>query len=546
MSTPDSGHPATYITTPIYYVNDRPHIGHCYTTIVADTAARLWRLVHGDPSKVFLLTGTDEHAEKVVTTAAGRGLSAIEWADQNSAAFQRVFGELNISNTDFVRTTQERHKQKVRAYIERLQQAGDVYLGDFEGWYDVNEEAYVTETKAKEQNFLGDNGKPLVRRREQNYYFRLSKYTDAVRAFIKERVRPEARANEVLARVEEGLLDVPISRPVTDDPATQFGIRMPGDEQHRVYVWIDALFNYLSVVDTPERRAFWPATAHVMGKEIIWFHAVIWPAILTALGEKLPRLVYAHCHYTRDGKKMSKSLGNFIDLETIRAYTDRFGVDGLRWYLITQGPLHTTDADFSYEKFVEVFNADLANGIGNCASRVGNMVQKYFDGVLPGPESPASDWQPATASVNFEEDALGAARIAQRELEAMHVDAAVDQGVRLVRIVDNYINATRPFSLAKVLEERPSARGELGTILYRCAEMVRIAAVLLSPALPQKMGELLASWGCTPAAGATLDQLCTFGGDHGLKPGDKIAKGEVLFMRADATLPPPTAAAPVA
>ncbi len=305
--------PHYYVTTPIYYVNDRPHIGHCYTTLIADVLARFARLARGLPmgggagksgERVFFLTGTDEHAEKVVTTAAERGLSTMQWADQNSAAFAEVFRELGFSFDDFIRTTQERHKIKVGEYLAKLVKTGDVAQGEYEGWYDVNDEAYVTETKAKEQNYLAGNGKPLVRRKEKNYYFKLSKYQLWIESAITSgelRIEPEARRNEVLGRLREGLQDVPITRPVTEDAATQFGVRMPGDAGHRVYVWIDALFNYLSAVDTAERRELWPPSVQLMGKEILWFHAVIWPAVLKALGEPLPGLLYAHSHYTRDG-----------------------------------------------------------------------------------------------------------------------------------------------------------------------------------------------------------------------------------------------------
>lgn len=532
-----------FVTTPIYYVNDRPHIGHCYTTILADVLARVQRARRGlamdgggsagRPS-VFFLTGTDEHAEKVVTTAAERGLSTMAWADRNSGAFQSAFREMGCTFDDFIRTTQDRHTSKVEQYLARLLQTGDVARGEYEGWYDVNDEAYVTETKAKEQNYLASNGMPLVRRKEQNYYFRLSRYQSWLEELIgsgRLRVQPEARRNEVLARLREGLQDVPITRPVTDDPSTQFGVRMPGDAGHRVYVWIDALFNYLSAVDTPERRHLWPASVHLMGKEIVWFHAVIWPAILRALGEPLPGLIYAHSHYTRDGKKMSKSLGNFMDLETIRGYTARYGVDALRWYLVTQGPLHATDADFSHEKFVEVYNADLANGIGNCASRVGNMIEKYFAGSLPasalGGEADRP-WAQACASA------------VARSLEAAdRADAAgvVGPGLELVRKVDLHIAETRPFTLAKDMGANGAA---VAAILCRCAEVVRIASVLLSPAMPVKMGQLWSSWGCAPAAGARLEEVCRFAGPHGLAVGHRIGKVEALFMRADPAEAPPS------
>jgi methionyl-tRNA synthetase len=584
-----------YVTTPIYYVNDRPHIGHCYTTLLADCYARFHRLAAGSggsgeptatggdavaggdggggagsgsgsgsgtptgPGRVFFLTGTDEHAEKVVTTAAEHGLSALAWADQNSAAFKATFEELGYTFDDFIRTTQPRHTSKVGEYIRTLMDSGDVYLGEYEGWYDVNDEAYVTETKAKEQNYLAANGKPLVRRREKNYYFKLSgyqKWLEAALASGEVRVEPEARRNEVLGRLREGLDDVPISRPITDDAATQFGIRMPGDESHRIYVWIDALFNYLTAVDTPERRELWPPTVHMIGKEIVWFHAVIWPALLKALKKPQPHLLYAHSHYVREGKKMSKSLGNFIDLETIRAYTTRYGRDALRWYLATQGPLGATDADFAHGKFVEVYNAELANGIGNCTSRVANMIEKYFGGVVPehaghtvfsyprrditpgnAPGLPLGE-PPAMETVfNWPEETQEAAGRAARLMRQCQIGEALLQGIALVSRVDAFINVTQPFKIAKQTDA--ASREHLGSILYCCAEALRVATVLLSPALPTSMRAVQESWGCVPPRGATLPELARFAGPYGLKPGAALAKTPPLFMRADVAEPAP-------
>jgi methionyl-tRNA synthetase len=566
-----------YITTPIYYVNDRPHIGHCYTTILADVAARFERLVRGEAfgagrpdraREVFFLTGTDEHAEKVVTTAADKGLTTMQWADRNSAAFKAVFEELNCTFDDFIRTTQERHKVKVGEYIRALEKAGDVYLGEYESWYDVNDEAYVPEARAKENNYLGSNGKPLVRRKEKNYFFKLTDYVEAVKSWIltgnegKPAVEPEARRNEVLARIAEGLENVPISRPITDDPATQFGIRMPDDPTHRIYVWIDALFNYLSAVDSdahPERKKFWPASVHVMGKEILWFHAVIWPALLTALGRPLPELVYAHSHYTRDGKKMSKSLGNFIDLETIRAYTARYGVDALRWYLTTQGPLHATDADFSHSKFVEVYNADLANGIGNCASRVANMIEKYFNGVVPDangkhkyaieegggfPQAIEPTPYEVEGELRVGLDWVTKIRRVVGHLVRLHGDFDPQEGLKaavaFIREVDSFISSTSPFKLAKTIDTDPAAKAKLEAILYNCAEAIRIASLLMWPAIPTKIEQLWKTWNWAPPPGVPLAELAKFAHpEYGLKPGHKIAKGEALFMRADVAEPPP-------
>lgn len=314
-----------YVTTPIYYVNDRPHVGHCYSTLVADVAARFQRLFGRD---VFFLTGTDEHAEKVVERAAAHGVTPQEWADKNAAEFEHAFAMMGCANSDFIRTTQRRHIEKVEEYIARLLKQGDVYLGEYEGWFDESQEEYVTETTAKEHGYKSPvTGRELVKRVEKNYFFRLSAYEGRLKAYLEANedfVLPEARRNEVLGRLRDGLNDVPISRAVTGDAASRWGILMPGDPGHRVYVWIDALFNYLSVVDTAGRRGFWPPAVHVLAKDILWFHAVIWPCMLMALGEGLPRTVYAHAYWVREGRKMSKSLGNFVDLGVLKAYIDRY------------------------------------------------------------------------------------------------------------------------------------------------------------------------------------------------------------------------------
>jgi methionyl-tRNA synthetase len=535
-----------YLTTPIYYVNDRPHIGHVYTTLVADVAARADRLLSGAPESTFFLTGTDEHADKVVTSAAAHGMTAIQWADRNAAEFERAFKAMNLGYDDFIRTTQPRHTSRVIAYITALMKAGSIYKGTYEGWYDANQEEYLTETAAKDANYLSPvNGQPLIRRSETCYFFRLSAYADRLKKHFDAHphfIRPDARRNEVLGRLRDGLQDVPISRPVTDDPATQFGIRVPGDDAHRIYVWIDALFNYLSVVDTPERRKFWPPRVHFLAKDILWFHAVVWPALLLALREsgpewdwvKLPGSVYSHAYWVREGRKMSKSLGNFVTIEVLQAYADKYSRDAVRWYLLTQGPLGTTDADFSHAKFVEVYNADLANGLGNCASRVGNMIDKYFGGELPDPRGQADhaghDWRV------LQRDLAAQASAALREDD---LSGYASSAVALIRAVDGYINQTAPFKLAKRLDTEPAVRDELGLILYHCAEAVRAAAVLMSAIIPEKTGALLGAWGASIPAGVPLEQLCAWGGPASLKPGQRVGKGEILFMRADPAEAPP-------
>lgn len=530
-----------YITTPIYYVNDRPHIGHCYTTLVADAAARFQRLAGGDPKAVFLLTGTDEHADKVVTSAAAHNVTPLEWADRNAAEFQKAFAFVGSTHDDFIRTTQDRHKSKVHEYVRELQKRGAIYLGDYSGWWDESQEEYLTETVAKESPkgpyTSPVTGRPLVKRTEKNYFFKLSAFEATLKAHIDANpgfIQPESRRNEVLGRLKQGLQDVPISRAVTSDPTSQWGIRMPDDPGHRIYVWIDALFNYLSAVDTAERKQFWPPAVHVLAKDILWFHAVIWPAMLMALGRELPGMVYAHSYWVRDGVKMSKSLGNFVTIEVLEAYTAKFGLDAVRWYLLTQGPLGNTDADFSHGKFVEVYNADLANGFGNCASRVGNMVDKYFGGVLPKGASGAH------AGTDFASVCGSAAKSAIDGMKnSFDVGGMLTQGIAIVRAVDGYINTTAPFKLAKTVEANPNAKDELGVILYNCAEALRVASLLLSPALITKIPEFWKAWDCAPKVGVTLADLAVFGGKHALKPGQSVGKGEILYMRADTKDAPP-------
>jgi methionyl-tRNA synthetase len=525
-----------YVTTPIYYVNDRPHIGHAYTTLLADTLARFHRLCGDD---TFFLTGTDEHADKVAQAAKEHGKSFIEWADINANAFRGAFAELGYTNDDFLRTTQERHKARVSEFIRKLMDTGDVYLGDYEGWYDASQEEYVTENVARENDYKSPvTAKPLEKRTEQNYFFRLSKYEDRLLAHINANprfIQPDARRNEVLGRIRTGLNDIPISRAVGPDD-DDWGIYIPGDDTHRVYVWIDALFNYLTAIDTPERRHYWPADVHLIAKDILWFHAVIWPCILLALGEGLPRCVYSHSYWIREGRKMSKSLGNFIDLPTLRAYNGAFGNDAMRYYLLTQGPMGATDADFAHAKFIETYNADLANGIGNAASRVANMIAKYFDGIMPSLE--------VIASSNFEQEyqedesldlkskvdlAVGFYPVAMKNCL---LDHAFSHPTNLVRAVDAFINKTEPFKLAK----DPSQRDKLAIVLTNCVRTLKIAAVLYLPAMPEKMTDLLSRFSCVVNDDDNYQSLTAW---DSVNPGDTITKGDALFMRADPDAPAP-------
>ncbi len=514
-----------YITTPIYYVNDEPHIGHIYTTVVADIVARFHRLRGAD---VFFLTGTDEHAAKVVDAAEAHAMGPQDWADRNAALFKQTFTRLGITHDDFIRTSEGRHKERVVEYVRALMDRGDVYPGEYEGWYDPGQEEYVAETKATEFNYASPvDGRPLVRKKEKNYFFALSRYQQPILELLEGSpgfVQPDARRNEVIARVKEGLIDVPISRTGTGG----WGIQMPGDPEQTVYVWIDALFNYLSTVDTEERRHYWPADVHFIAKDIVWFHAVVWPGTLMALDRSLPKQVYTHSFWIAEGQKMSKSLGNFIDLEKIDGYVGRFGLDALRWFLAGQGPLGSTDADFSYSKFVEIYNGELANTIGNCVNRVTNMIHRYFGGEVPahGPHVSASKFHSASA-----ERAVGTVDEAMRRV---HLHLACTTAMDLVRDIDMYIEETQPFRLAKDPEQKP----KVGTILYNCAEALRIASVLLWPVLPGKMEEVWDRLGCGEYGRAMANrgrgdfhQWARWGQ---LTPGTPVKKGKALFPRTDA------------
>ena len=511
-----------YITTPIYYVNDRPHIGHVYTTTIADIVARYHRMVGDD---VFFLTGTDEHAAKVVDAAAERGLTAQQWADQNAKAFEDTFKRLGITNNDFIRTSQERHKERVEAYIRKLLESGDVYLGEYKGWYDAGQEEYVPENKAKEYEYKSPiNGKPLVQKAEKNYFFKLSGYSDAILKLLEDQpdfVQPDARRNEVVGRIREGLHDVPISRTGTGG----WGIAVPDDTEQTIYVWIDALFNYRTTIDTSELAHYWPAEVHLIAKDILWFHAVIWPAMLMALDWPLPKQIYAHSFWISDGQKMSKSLGNFIDLEKIDHYVETFSLDALRHFLATAGPMGTTDSDFSESRFIEVYNSDLANTLGNCFSRISNMTNRYFDGKLPahGPH--------VQASVKYEDSAGRCLADATGAYDRLKLDGAAAAGIDLVRQIDAYIEETRPFKLAK----DPANMLAVGTILYNCAEAMRIASLLLWPIMPGKIEELWRRIGCQHYTEALADrgvgQLYEWAQWGQLKPGTSILQGDPLFPR---------------
>ena len=528
-----------YVTTPIYYVNDKPHLGHVYTTMVADVVARYQRLLG---NQTFFLTGVDEHATKVSDKAAENDMTPKQWADQNAEAFKDVFAKLEMSNDDFVRTSSDLHKQKVTEYVTALLKSGDVYEGEYVGWYDAGQEEYVPENKAKDYDFKSPvNGKPLVKKSEKNYFFKLSAYRDQLLELFAKRdeagkpyVMPQARKNEIINRIKEAM-DVPISRTGSNG----WGIPVPGDDQQTIYVWIDALFNYLTYMDTEDRRPFWEAgPVHFMAKDILWFHAAIWPALLMALskcegydwvfGENVQKnqVVYSHSYWvSATGEKMSKSLGNFLDPQAIDNYVEEFGLDALRYFLATRGPLGTTDSAFSPDLFAQVYNSDLANTFGNSCSRVTNMINKYFDGKVPAPTGKVE------TENNYDHAAETAVSGYLKAGDVHDLGNAADTALGLVRSVDAYIEETAPFKLAKDEEKLP----EVATILYNCAESLRIVSLMLWPYIPDKCEAFWEAIGCPEYAKALAESNVGAFTDWvkwgQLPVGNVVAKGTPLFPR---------------
>ena len=511
-----------YVTTPIYYVNDRPHIGHLYTTTLADVIARHRRQAGCD---VFFLTGTDEHAAKVADAAAERHLTPLQWADRNAEIFQSVFGRYGISNDDFIRTTQPRHKEKVQHWVAQLRESGDVYLGEYEGWYDPGEEEYVPDARAEEHGLRSPiSGRDLVRKKEKNWFFKLSAWTDPLLQLLEERpelVQPDARRNEVIGRIREGLNDVPLSR----TGSREWGIPMPDDPEHSVYVWIDALFNYLSAVDTDSRRHYWPASLHLIAKDILWFHAVIWPALLLALQRLpgngwigIPRQVYAHSFWISEGRKMSKSLGNFIDLERLESIVDAYGLDALRYYLVSQGPMGVNDADFAAARFDDLYHAELANKLGNLVSRTLHMNAKFAEGRVPEPRPGGAPEAGLVAA------AEAACLAVDAHMETFQVGRALDAVLELAAATNRYLDEREPWKATK----DPERAATVPTTLYHCCEALRIVAHLLVPFLPATASEIFSRLGLDGAP--RPDAPTRFGG---LPSGVATTKGDPLFPRVE-------------
>ncbi len=468
-----------YVTTPIYYVNDEPHLGHIYTTIAADVLARHHRLSGDD---VFFLTGVDEHGQKVQQAAEARNIEAIELANQVVKRYESLWPELSISNDDFIRTSSDRHKAGVCAMWNRLLENGSIYKGFYEDWYCVPCETYWTETQLKDADCLEamicpDCKRTVEKIQEESYFFKLSEYQDKLLAYIADNpdfIAPESRKNEVLRFIESGLRDLSISR-----TTFSWGVPVPNDEGHVIYVWIDALSNYLSALGFPdetENMKHWPADLHLIGKDILRFHAVYWPAMLMAAKLPLPKRVFAHGWWTVEGEKMSKSKGNALRPADLLA---QYESDTLRYFLLREVPFGA-DGDFSHDSLKQRYNTELANDVGNLLNRSLSMLHKYRDGILP---------------IVGEEQTQDRALIAdieamQREVEihlnnqAFHL--AIERISQVVRHGNRYVAENEPWTLAKQGNET-----RLNTVLYHLVESLRLIAVQLSPFMPVKTQQML-------------------------------------------------------
>ena len=512
-----------YVTTPIYYVNDVPHIGHSYTTIAADVLARYHRTAGRD---VWFLTGTDEHGIKIVKAAREKGLTPPELADQVVVHFQDLWRDLNVTNDDFIRTSQPRHENRVRRLVARLIEADEIHLGKYEGWYDEGQEEFVAASAARDNEFKSAvSGEPLVRYSEPSYFFRLTKWVPKLIEHIESNpgfIRPQARRNEVLSKLRQSSEDLSISRPQAK--LMHWGIPMPNDESHSVYVWIDALSNYYTALGMPEigdeydgrHAGHWPADVHLIGKDILWFHAVYWPCMLMALDIPLPKCIFAHGWWTSEGRKMSKSLGNFISRETIAEICREYSRDVYRYYLL-RAVAFGSDGDFSREELKMRYNADLANGVGNLLSRTVNMICRYRGGAVPPAGRPPSEAAPVIAAA---EDICDSAEELMNDC-AFHT--YIEKTLAVVSETNRFIDVTEPFRLAKT--EPDSDR--LSAILYTAAEAVRIVLLLLGPILPETVDRGFAQLGWRPDK-APLGELARWGV---LPAGVAVEKRESLFPR---------------